>query len=66
MSLLTWGLGPGGGDTKFVMRAWHTSSPIRYVYWTVDSVPDSAAAQAPYPANELIDVVVVREYIPAS
>ena len=67
MSLVTWGLGPGGGgEAKFVMRAWHITVPIGYVYWTVDGAPDGTGAQAPYPSGELQDIVVVREYIPSS
>lgn len=66
MSLVTYGLGPGGAEPKFVMRAYHTIAPIGYVYWTVDGAPDGTAAQAPYPAIELIDIVVVRSYLPAA
>jgi hypothetical protein len=66
MSLVTWGLGPGGGEPKFVMRAYHTVGPLGYVYWTVEGAPDSAGASAPYPAIELIDIVVIREFIPAA
>lgn len=67
MSLVTWGLGPGGGgETSYVMRAYHTVGPIGYVYWTVSGAPDGAAASAPYPAIELIDVVVIREHTPTA
>lgn len=66
MSLVTWGLGPGGGETKYVMRAYHTIVPIGYVYWTVEGAPDGTGAQAPYPAVDLIDIVVIRSYVPAA
>ena len=67
MSLVTWGLGPGGGgEASFVMRAYHTVGPVGYVYWTVSGAPDSAGAQAPYPAIDLIDIVVIREFIPTA
>jgi len=67
MSLVTYGLGAtgGGGAVSFVMRAFHTIFPTGHVYWTVANVPDSIAAFAPYPAIELVDIVVIREYIPA-
>jgi hypothetical protein len=48
------------------MRAYHTVGPIGYVYWTVSGAPDGAAASAPYPAIELIDVVVIREHTPTA
>ena len=66
MSLVTYGLGVSGGDASFVMRAYHTSAPIGYVYWTVQTAPDGTGAQAPYPAIELIDIVVVRQFLPAA
>lgn len=66
MSLVSWGLGPGGGEAQFVMRAFHTVGPIGYVYWTVFGAPDGTGASAPYPAIDLIDIVVIREFIPAA
>jgi hypothetical protein len=67
MSLVVWGLGPGGGgEASFVMRAWHITAPIGYVYWTVTGAPDGGGASAPYPPGELQDIVVVHEFIPAA
>lgn len=67
--VLTQGLGPGGAGgstTRYIMRAYHTVSPIGYVYWSVDDAPDSGGTQAPYPPNELTDIVIARSFIPAS
>lgn len=63
MSLVTYGLGAGGAaPLQFLMRAYHTIAPIGYVYWTVENVPDTAGAQAPYPAIELVDIITAYEY----
>jgi hypothetical protein len=63
---VTYGLGAGGGgaSVSFVMRAFHTIFPTGFVYWTVPNVPDSAGAFGPYPAIDLADIVVIREYVP--
>lgn len=66
MSLVTWGLGPGGGQPQFVMRAYHTASPVGYVYWTVEGAPDGTGVYAPYPVIDLTDIVVLRELLPAA
>lgn len=66
MSLVTWGLGPSGGGTSYTMRAYHVVAPVGYVYWTVEGAPDNAGANAPYPAVDLTDIVVFREFIPAA
>jgi hypothetical protein len=49
---------------NFVMRAFHTVYPTGHVYWTVSGVPDATAEHAPYPAGELTDIVVIREFMP--
>jgi hypothetical protein len=51
-------------QTRFVMRAFHIVVPIGHLYWFVDGAPDIGATQAPYPAGELTDIVVVREFVP--
>lgn len=67
MSLVTWGLGPGGGgQTSYTMRAYHTVAPVGYVYWTVEGAPDDTGASAPYPAVDLTDIIIWREFIPAA
>jgi hypothetical protein len=69
MSLVTYGLGPGGeapSTSNFVMRAFHTVFPTGHVYWTVVGAPDAAAEHAPYPAGELTDIVVIREIVPGA
>lgn len=65
--VLTQGLGPGGeggSEFRFIMRAYHTVSPIGYVYWSVDGVPDGSGDEAPYPPGELNDIVIARAFIP--
>lgn len=64
MSLVTEGYGPAGNDPSYLMRAFHTASPIGFVYWTVEVTPDEDATQAPYPSNELTDVVTLYEFLP--
>lgn len=67
MSLVTFGLGPSGGsDPQYTMRAYHTVSPVGYVYWTVTGAPDGSAAQAPYPAIELTDIIILRSFLPTA
>jgi len=66
VSLVTYGLGAAGGAAvvNYVMRAFHTVFPTGHVYWTVPTMPDAIAAFAPYPLIELVDIVVIREYVP--
>lgn len=61
MSMVTEGLGPAGNDPDYLMRAFHTVSPIGYVYWTVEVQPDEEGLLAPYPSDELTDIVVLVE-----
>lgn len=49
---------PGGSKT-YLMRAYRASSSS-YVVWSSVGSPDPAAAQAPFPAGELSDVVVAQ------
>ena len=60
MSLvITQGLGQ---NRVYLMRAYHTSSPIGYVYWEVDT-PDTTGAFAPYPANTLTNIITARSFV---
>lgn len=65
MSVVTQGLGPSENDPNYVMRAFHISSPVGYVYWTVEAEPDGSGEQAPYPPAELNDIVVLEEVLVA-
>lgn len=59
--LVAYGLGAGGGGLAYVMRAFHTIFPTGHVYWTVEQdAPDAAADFAPYPAVDLMDIVILR------
>lgn len=64
MSFVTQGLGPNEPPLQIVMRAFHTTVPIGYVYWTVNVEPDAAAEFAPYPAVQLTDIVTAFVYPP--
>lgn len=66
MSMLTLGLGPPVPPLQFLMRAFHTSSPIGYVYWIVEDQPDSGAVDAPYPSDQLTDVLTAFAFEPVA
>lgn len=63
MSIVTYGLGPTQAPFRFLMRAFHTSAPVGYVYWTVEDAPDTTgtAPNVPYPSN-LIDIITAYAY----
>lgn len=44
----------------FRMRAYHTVSPVGFVYWNAVGAPDATAKGAPYPALELTDIVCLQ------
>jgi hypothetical protein len=62
MSLVTLGLGPTTAPIRILMRAYHTEVPIGYVYWEVEEVPDPLGLLAPFPAVDLLDIVIAYEY----
>jgi hypothetical protein len=64
MSLITQGLGPGEPPLQFLMRAFHTTVPIGYVYWITNVEPDTTGAFAPYPALQLTDIITAFAYPP--
>lgn len=66
MSLITQGLGPEDPPLQFLMRAKHTTSPVGFVYWTVNNAPDVAALFAPYPSGQLIDIITAFAFPPTA
>jgi hypothetical protein len=42
----------------YVMRAYHTTVPIGFIYWEAFDDPDTAATFAPYPLIDLTDILV--------
>lgn len=63
-TVLVQGLGFNATGSKFIMRAFHTASPVGFIYWYVYESPDASATQAPYSSGSLNDIVVVQAIIP--
>lgn len=44
--------------TKYIMRAFKISSPIGFVFWTVQDTPDLTGSQSPYSPSELQNITI--------
>lgn len=43
---------------KYYMRAYKTTNPVGFVYWTVNDAPDSTGAQSGYSTGSLTSIIV--------
>lgn len=48
-------------NSTYIMRAYHTVSPLGFVYWEVTGTPDTSAAYAPYPSGQLTDTIIFED-----